>query len=247
MKKKLWFPAVVFAVFALVFIACGDGSGGGKNTDRNDDDWPVFSDAQKLTVEKFTETGQDPRVQWSFKYDIEAPHNIATYKASKFLVIASIGGGKNLNDSPVHIQEGFNPVKFQIDCTNSGWTDWNDATSRLEIQNKTNSTSGGDWIIDFDHDWDNVVYFIYDLDKFKTVTDAINNAAGAEIVFRFAWGPDANILGQYMAYITSKTLSQSGGSLMKNDGSTLSGSKNTLPDDTVIGWITKTPGLTVVQ
>ena len=241
MKKQLWLTAAVLTAFVLLFAACddGDGPGPGDNTDQ----WPEFSNAQKLNVDQFP-SKNNPELtttQWKFYHpggeedeDFGAPHNPKTFKNSTYLLIASVGGGKAINSDNNPRTEfnanGFDAIKFKVDAANDSWaSDYISMTFQPQVNTE--------WLIPFQHDAVEIVYFVYDLSVYIPNLGDINNT-NSEIVFKIDWEPAEKALGKYQAYITSANLTQGSGYEMKNDSA-----DSTIDHNTPLGWITKNPGL----
>ena len=241
MKKKLFFAGAVLAAFALMLTACGKGDSG----KIEDAEWPDFSNAQKLEVEHFP-SNDNPGMtatEWKFSHpggaedeDYGAPANTKTFKNSTYLLIATMGGGKvggtgNSAKTEFH-QPGFHAVKFKVDGGNtSAWLDYVENT----IRPQKNTAE----IIPFPHEEDEIIYFVYDLSIYQPSLSVINNTDSA-IVFKIAWEEEEKSLGQYQAYITSASLTRGTGYELKNDST-----DTLLPHDTVLGWVTRDPGLTL--
>jgi len=247
MKKKLLMVMVMFAVFALLFTACPDGDKGGGG---EPPEWPDFANAFKLERTQFMKEGEGFITEWGFKHegveneDFGAPHNSKTFLTSKFLIIATKGGGTvggSPNDPKTEFnQNGFEPIKFKVDAANGNWEqDYVENTFRLKPTDVPN------WIVAFPHIEEEIIYFVYKLDNFITSFSNINKT-NSRIVFKIAWGPDEKSLGFYQAYITSADLTQgSGGVLIHNQGN--NAGDTTLADGVSLGWITRDTGLTPAQ
>ena len=240
MKKKLLMVMVMFTVFALLFTACPDGgkSGGGEPPE-----WPDFSNAFKLEKTQFYKDGEGDITEWGFKHegveneDFGAPHNSKTFLTSKFLIIATKGGGKvggpAGNQKTEFNPNGFEPIKFKVDAANGNWEQgYVENTFRLKPTDEPN------WIVAFPHTEDEIIYFVYKLDNFIPSFNNINKT-NSRIVFKIAWGPDEKSLGFYQAYITSADLTQGNGVEIRNHAG-----DTTLADGVSLGWITRNTGLT---
>ena len=245
MKKMLWLFAVLAAVFAL-FLACKGGGDDDSTVDMTDQ-WPNFSNAYKLERTQFEKAGEGFITEWGFKgaaddEDFGAPQNTKTFLSSKFIIIATVGGGVIGGPSGSPKTEfnplGYEPIKFKVDAANllaNG--DWDNATY-VENTFRLKATNTQDWIVSFPHSEDETVFFVYDLNNFNTKFGGINNT-NSQIVFKIAWGPDEKSLGQYQAYITDAALTRGLGIEIKNDSS-----DTNLADGVSLGWITKNTGLT---
>jgi len=241
MKKKnlsnIWFAAAVFTVFVLFLTACGEGTGNGPGD--MTDSWPNFTNAVKLEKPEKFDNEHGPQIQWGFKFDGDAPHDVNSFQSSKFFIIASVGGGKYETPPPpaaaltLFDPNGFSSMKFKVDGTTDRST-WSHFISD-QFQAKVNEN----WIIPFPHEIDDIVYFVYDLSIFKVMNEITSSASAPEIVFKFDNVPGEKLFGQYQAYITSASLTRGQGFELRNDA----GDTN-IADNTVLGWVTKNPGLT---
>ena len=251
MKKQLWLALAVFTAFALLFIACKDGGGGTGPVDMTDQ-WPNFTNAQKLEVDQFGSTNYPGLLmtQWKFYHpggseneDFGAPHNPKTFKNSKYLIIASVGGGKHNNSTTAPAtmfdENGFDAVLFQVGAGNgANWSDY----VKMVFQPRANEIS---YIIPFEHTAEEIVYFVYDLSVYIPSLTAIN-ITNSEIVFKVEYEPAEKALGQYQAYITSANLTKGASDTeMKNDA--LASGVVGVANDVSLGWITQNPGLTPAQ
>jgi hypothetical protein len=254
MQKNFWIFTVVLAAIALLCTACPDGSGS-KNNQTGKDNWPDFENAYKLEVTQFVSStpGEGFVTEWGFKHpggaedaDFGAPHNPKTFLSSKYLLIATVGGGKvggtPNNPKTEFNPNGFEPIKFKVDAANlqanGSWDNstWAENTFRLKPTDEPN------WIVSFPHEIDEIIYFVYDLGNFIPRFSSINTTQ-SQIVFKIAWGPDEKSLGLYQAYITDANLSQgSAGVVIRNHAG-----DTTLADNVPLGWITRNPGLILAQ
>jgi len=182
--------------------------------------------------------GDGDNVRWVFNASGTIPMNSATFSGSKYLVIASVGGGKIANSTTLDpTTEGFEPI--EIEFAGQG-TDWGNgwATTRIKPQ-------AVNYIVPFTHSATETVYFVYDLSAFSGFSafsdlgdNGLFNAANIEV--RFVWDVAVLALGQYKAYLTTVNLSSTGAdTLMKMDNG--EANQYWIPDGTTFGWITTNP------
>jgi len=234
--KKFFLMAMTVIITVSLFMACGEGSGNGPGD--MTDNWPNFTNAVKLEAPERFENEHGPQIQWGFKHNLDAPHDVNTFLNSKFLLIASVGGGRYVTPTGEppktdYDPAGFSSVKYKVDGTP------NNATWDPYIENTFQAKVNENWIIPFPHEADDIVYFVYDLSIFRVKNEITSSASAPEIVVKFDYIPSEKALGQYQAYLTNADLTRGQGLELRNDGS-----DTKLDDNIVLGWVTKNPGLT---
>jgi hypothetical protein len=187
--------------------------------------------AWELDVLQGTGGGGDNK-RWVFAAEGEAPHDAETYVNSKFLVIATVGGGRIADGTTLDpTTAGYEAIEIEFAGQGTDWgTGW--ATTRVKPQTEN-------WIVPFVHTVEETVYFVYDLGAFEDL-ELGEFTADDNFEVRFVWDVAVLALGEYKAYLTDANLVQaSGDAPLKMDNS--ANEDWLIPNNTVFGWITKNP------